>query len=220
MRVVFPQSPISEWPYALAFLIWMLIGAVSLRTILRYQLYTVEKGQHLFFGNVVGLALLWKLAAPFGDGAISIHFLGLGAAWLMLGEAMAFIALNAALAVHALMGMLSWSAIPVDGLLLSLALLPPVFLRGWLAGRSWSNPLVFIWLNGFLGSILGILLVMGCGSLLAWISLPHIQDNLGLLLPYAILLGFGEGFLNGTLASALVIFVPGWLYSMRGLREL
>ncbi|RMF17588.1 MAG: hypothetical protein D6758_06080 [Gammaproteobacteria bacterium] len=192
---------------------------VAARQVWRFGWLRQPVAQHLLLGCALGCAVLWRLSHDVQD-VVAVHFLGVTAAWLMLGEALAVLAFGLAQSGMALLGLVSWDVVPFNLLLLSMALIPPALMRGWLAHQKWTNPLLFILFNGFLGSMLGLLLVAaivlatGAGSGLLS------SETLDILPQYAVLLAFGEGFVNGTLASALVVFFPRLLFSMRGLDEL
>lgn len=173
------------------------------------QLFAVPERQHLLFGAVLFLVLLWRLRVPFGVG--ELHLLGLTAVTLLLGPMLALLVGSAALLATALLdgsapGPIAATAVLQVGV--------PVLLT-WVVLRfavryGPRNLYVYLLGAGFLG---GAASMLGCQLAmigLLWLSgaraaVSHWSPELLVVLMYP------EGFVNGTLVTVLAVYVPGWM---------
>mgnify|MGYP003558060031 FL=1 len=180
-----------------------------------------SRRQHLLFGTVLGLFLLWLVRRDF-DSGVSFHFLCMTVVTLLLDWPLALLGgLLAQIGLIAI-GRQDLLALGVNGLLL--VLLPVLITEGCalLVERAQPrNLFVYIFCCGFFPAALSAL-----GCLLAGLGLlaldgrfampPWLDDFIG----YLWLVTFPEAFINGTLVAALVVFCPDWLETFNRTRYL
>lgn len=177
--------------------------------------------QHLLFGTVLALFLLWLVRRDFPSG-LAYHFIGMTAVTLLLDWPLAVLAgLVAQLALIGL-GRQDLLALGVNGVLMVLI---PVLVTE-LCARSVErlqpeNLFVYIFFSGFFPSALATLLSLlaGLGVLLAdgiYQMPPWLDEFAG----YLWLVVFPEAFINGIVVTALVVFYPDWLETFNRTRYL
>ncbi len=180
-----------------------------------------SRRQHLLFGTVLGLFLLWLVRRDF-DSGVSFHFLGMTVVTLLLDWPLALLGgLLAQLGLIAI-GRQDLLALGVNGLLL--VLLPVLITEGCalLVERAQPrNLFVYIFCCGFFPAALAALccLLAGLGLLALdgrFAMPPWLDDFIG----YLWLVTFPEAFINGTLVTALVVFCPDWLETFNRTRYL
>ncbi len=185
------------------------------------ELFSDARRQHLLFGAMLAIFLLWLVRRDF-DSGLSFHFIGLTAVTLLLDWPLAIIAALAAQLGLTLTGHQRLTALGTNGVLLVLI---PVFVTiicARLVERSQPrNLFVFIFFAGFFPAALaalacilaslGILLIDGRYPMPPWL-----EDFAG----YIWLVMFPEAFINGTAITALVVFYPDWMESFNQSRYL
>ncbi len=185
------------------------------------ELFSDARRQHLLFGAMLAIFLLWLVRRDF-DSGLSFHFIGLTAVTLLLDWPLAIIAALAAQLGLTLTGHQHLTALGTNGVLLVLI---PVFVTvicARLVERSQPrNLFVFIFFAGFFPAALaalacilaslGILLIDGRYPMPPWL-----EDFAG----YIWLVMFPEAFINGTAITALVVFYPDWMESFNQSRYL
>jgi len=194
---------------------WLLYGPLLFYAIWRapwVELFTDSRRQHLLFGTVLVLCILWLLRRDFPSG-LSFHFIGMTAVTLLLDWPLAILAgLIAQLALLSL-GKLEVSALGINGLLL--IILPVVVAHSCAKAIERLQPnnlFVYIFFSGFFPAALTALLCVISGSLLLWgngiyVFPPWLEEFVGMLL----LVAFPEAFINGMAVTAFVVFKPEWL---------
>lgn len=180
-----------------------------------------SRRQHLLFGTVLGLFLLWLVRRDF-DSGVSFHFLGMTVVTLLLDWPLALLGgLLTQIGLIAI-GRQDLLALGVNGLLL--VLLPVLITEGCalLVERAQPrNLFVYIFCCGFFPAALAALccLLAGLGLLALdgrFAMPPWLDDFIG----YLWLVTFPEAFINGTLVTALVVFCPDWLETFNRTRYL
>lgn len=180
-----------------------------------------SRRQHLLFGTVLGLFLLWLVRRDF-DSGVSFHFIGMTVVTLLLDWPLALLGgLLAQIGLIAI-GRQDLLALGVNGVLL--VLLPVLITEGCtlLVERAQSrNLFVYIFCCGFFPAALAALccLLAGLGLLALdgrFAMPPWLDDFIG----YLWLVTFPEAFINGTLVTALVVFCPDWLETFNRTRYL
>lgn len=180
-----------------------------------------SRRQHLLFGTVLGLFLLWLVRRDF-DSGVSFHFIGMTVVTLLLDWPLALLGgLLAQIGLIAI-GRQDLLALGVNGVLL--VLLPVLITEGCtlLVERAQSrNLFVYIFCCGFFPAALAALccLMAGLGLLALdgrFAMPPWLDDFIG----YLWLVTFPEAFINGTLVTALVVFCPDWLETFNRTRYL
>lgn len=180
-----------------------------------------SRRQHLLFGTVLGLFLLWLVRRDF-DSGVSFHFVGMTVVTLLLDWPLALLGgLLAQIGLIAI-GRQDLLALGVNGVLL--VLLPVLITEGCalLVERAQPrNLFVYIFCCGFFSAALAALccLLAGLGLLALdgrFAMPPWLDDFIG----YLWLVTFPEAFINGTLVTALVVFCPDWLETFNRTRYL
>lgn len=205
-------------------LAWFLYAPMVLWTAWRcpwVELFTDTRRQHLLFGTVFDLFLLWLMRRDF-DSGVSYHFLGMTAVTLLLDWPLAIVGgLIAQLGMLA-MGRQDLAAMGVNGLLL--IVLPVLITEGCalIVERAQPrSPFTYIFCSGFfaagLAALLCLLLAMGVLWLDGLFAMP---EWLGDFIGYLWLIIFPEAFINGMIVTALVVFCPEWLETFNRTRYL
>ncbi len=194
---------------------WLLYGPILLYAALRapwVELFSDNRRQHLLFGTVFVLCILWLVRRDFPTG-LSFHFIGMTAVTLLLDWPLAILAgFIAQLALLAL-GKQELSVLGINGLLL---IVLPVFISHlcarYLERLQPENLFMYIFFSGFFPAALTATLCILCATALLWGNgiyefPPWLDDFAGMVL----LVAFPEAFINGMAVSAFVVFKPEWL---------
>jgi uncharacterized membrane protein len=186
------------------------------------ELFTDIRRQHLLFGTVLALFLLWLVRRDFPSG-VSFHFIGMTAVVLLLDWPLAVIAGFLAQLGLLVLGRQEFIALGINGLLLvALPVLVTECCALWVERLKPRNLFVYIFCSGFFPAALAALLCCLLGwLLLGWggvYALPvSEQDDFA---GYLWLIMFPEAFINGTIITALVVFCPDWLETFNRSRYL
>lgn len=203
---------------------WLIYLPVLAWALLRspwVELFSDTRRQHLLFGTVFALFLLWLMRRDFDTG-VSYHFIGMTVVTLLLDWPLAIVGGLVAQIGLALLGRQDWAALGVNG---SLLILLPVLVTeccALLVERAQPrNPFVYIFCSGFFAAALAALLCLLATLGLLWVdgvfAMPEwLEDFVG----YLWLIIFPEAFINGMLVSALVVFCPEWLETFNRTRYL
>jgi len=185
------------------------------------ELFSDTRRQHLLFGTVLALFLLWLVRRDF-DSGVSYHFIGMTAVTLLLDWPLAVLGgLVAQLGLLAL-GRQDFAALGLNGALL--VLLPVLVTECcalWVERYQPRNLFVYIFCCGFFPAALAALLCTLLGLGVLWLDgifpmPPWLEDFVG----YLWLVMFPEAFINGTAVTALVVFYPDWLETFNRSRYL
>ncbi|WP_107331797.1 energy-coupling factor ABC transporter permease [Metapseudomonas otitidis] len=185
------------------------------------ELFSDFRRQHLLFGTVLALFLLWMVRRDF-DSGVSYHFIGMTAVTLLLDWPLAVMGgLVAQLGLLAL-GRQDVAAMGINGaLLVLLPVLVTELCAKWVEHFQPRNLFVYIFCCGFFPAALAALLCTLVGLGLLFIDgifpmPPWLEDFVG----YLWLVMFPEAFINGTAVTALVVFCPEWLETFNRTRYL
>ena len=185
------------------------------------ELFSDYRRQHLLFGTVLALFLLWLMRRDFESG-LSYHFIGMTAVTLLLDWPLAVLGgLVAQLGLLAL-GKQDLLALGINGaLLVLLPVLVTELCAKWVEHYQPRNLFVYIFCCGFFPAALTALLCVLIGLGLLWADglfpmPPWLDDFIG----YLWLVMFPEAFINGTAVTALVVFCPEWLETFNRTRYL
>lgn len=203
---------------------WLLYGPVILLALCKapwVELFSDTRRQHLLFGTVFCLCMLWLLRRDFPSG-VAIHFIGMTAVTLLLHWPLAILAGLFAQLVIVFFGLPELAAVGINGLLL--VLLPVLIAElaaAWVERFKPDNLFVYIFCSCFFPAALTAVLCASCGFVLLWLNglyefPPWLDDFFGMVL----LVAFPEAFINGTLITALVVFKPEWLGTFNRTRYL
>jgi uncharacterized membrane protein len=170
--------------------------------------------QHLWLGACVVLAWLWSLQVR-AVGGLELGLLGGAFLTLLFGRARAFLALLAALVLHAIFAGGSWTNLGLNALLLAAL---PAWLTAWAQGRIARhlphNVFVFMIGNG-LFVVFAVTAITALARIAVAATLAPAGTHLQWedAIAYALLLAWGEALLSGMVFSALVIYRPEWVLS-------
>lgn len=132
---------------------WLLYAPLVVWAVLRspwVELFADRRRQHLLFGTVFALFMLWLVRRDFDTG-VSYHFIGMTAVTLLLDWPLAMVGGLAAQLGLVLLGRQDMAAVGINGLLL--IVLPVLVTEGCAAlveRAQPRNPFVYIFCSGFL----------------------------------------------------------------------
>ena len=203
---------------------WLLYGPVVLLALRKapwVQLFSDTRRQHLLFGTVFCLCMLWLMRRDFPSG-VAIHFIGMTAVTLLLHWPLAILAGLFAQLVIVFFGKPELVAVGINGLLL--VLLPVLIAElaaAWIERFKPENLFVYIFCSCFFPAALTAVLCAISGFALLWFNglyefPPWLDDFFGMVL----LVAFPEAFINGTVITALVVYKPEWLETFNRTRYL
>lgn len=203
---------------------WLLYAAVLLWACIRapwVELFSDTRRQHLLFGAVLAIFLLWLVRRDFESG-LSFHFIGLTAVTLLLDWPLAMLAAFVAQIALVITGHQQLTALGLNGVLLVLIPVTVTEICALAVERTQPrNLFVYIFFSGFFAAGLAALfcILTGLGVLLfdgRYPMPPWLNDFAG----YIWLVMFPEAFINGTVVSALVVFYPDWMETFNRTRYL
>ncbi|MDH4583623.1 MULTISPECIES: energy-coupling factor ABC transporter permease [Pseudomonas] len=185
------------------------------------ELFSDSRRQHLLFGTVLVVFLLWLMRRDF-DSGVSYHFIGMTAVTLLLDWPLAVLSGLAAQVALLMLGKQDLAALGVNGaMLVLLPVLVTELCAKWVEHYQPRNLFVYIFCCGFFPAALAALLCVLVGLGLLWMDgvfpmPPWLEDFIG----YLWLVMFPEAFINGTAVTALVVFCPDWLETFNRTRYL
>ena len=168
--------------------------------------------QHVFFGAMVALLLMWKVKAGISPG-LGFHHLGATMFTLMFGWPLALLGLSSIMLISALLQHNEVLSLGINGLL-SVAI--PVFVSYGILRLSQkrlpANYFIYIYVAAFFGA--GIAVAASRLTAIALLSLVQAYPDSQLVsesLVYIPLFMFPEAFITGFLISAFVVYKPDWV---------
>ena len=176
------------------------------------ELLADSRRQHLLYGSVLALTVLWLLRKEF-DSGLTFHFIGMTAVTLMLDWPLALLAAALAQGVLVILGLDDAAALGANGILRILVpVLITVALSRMLERFKPTNLFLYIFISGFFAAALAAVCTMLAGiGLLAWSGNLTPPQSFVELIGYMIMVMFPEGFINGMAIAALVVFHPEWV---------
>ncbi|EZQ19696.1 membrane protein [Halopseudomonas bauzanensis] len=176
------------------------------------ELVADSRRQHLFYGSVFALFVLWLLRKEFDNG-LTFHFLGLTVVTLMLDWPLALVAGTLAQLGMVALGLDDAAALGINGLLrILIPVVVTVAASRFLERFKPTNLFLYIFISGFFAASFAAVGTMLVGmGLLAWSGQLTPPGSLLELLGYMIMVMFPEGFINGMGVAALVVFHPEWV---------
>ena len=180
---------------------------------------------NVWLGAVTLLTLVWSMKAGVKPG-LNLHLLGATMVTLMFGRQLAIIGLSLVLAAvtlnGALHGQAGWLAYGLNALVL--AVFPPLladYLRRVVERHLPANLFVYIFVAAFFGAAATVTATGLLASALLWLA--DVYPATALIddyLPYYMLLGFAEAWLNGAMVTLMVVYRPHWVGSFDDRRYL
>ena len=176
------------------------------------ELVADSRRQHLFYGSVFALFVLWLLRKEFDNG-LTFHFLGLTVVTLMLDWPLALVAGTLAQLGMVALGLDDAATLGINGLLrILIPVVVTVAASRFLERFKPTNLFLYIFISGFFAASFAAVGTMLAGmGLLAWSGQLTPPGSLLELLGYMIMVMFPEGFINGMGVAALVVFHPEWV---------
>ncbi|MCA1790913.1 MAG: energy-coupling factor ABC transporter permease [Thioalkalivibrio sp.] len=172
-------------------------------------LISVPERQHLLFGGLFAVLMLWWLSIEVAEGAW-FHLLGITTLTLMVGWRFALLGGAVVTAAHVLLLGLSLTAVPIAWFFsVALSATGSRLLVHLLRRHGLRNPYVFLLGAGFGGGIASVLLIALATVPFLWLIdqeawLARAVENAPLL----VLIAFPEGFINGMLITAFTVMSP------------
>ena len=203
---------------------WVLYAPVLVWAVLRspwVELFADRRRQHLLFGTVFALFMLWLVRRDFDTG-VSYHFIGMTAVTLLLDWPLAILGAFLAQIGLVMLGRQDLAAMGVNGvLLIGLPVLVTELCAMFVERAQPRNLFVYIFCSGFFAAALSALLCLLASLGVLWLVgrfvMPEwLEDFIG----YLWLIIFPEAFINGMVVSALVVFCPEWLETFNRTRYL
>ncbi|MDG6777514.1 energy-coupling factor ABC transporter permease [Thiomicrorhabdus sp. zzn3] len=196
-------------------LIWAGLFAWALKTAPWYKVQGDKPAQHVLLGAAFVVFLVWIFGASLGDG-ITFHFLFMTTLTLMFGPQFAFMAMSLALLGVTLQLDLGLMALGLNAVLMGVI---PILITWWMARWAFRvldrNIFVFVFFNAFLSAALGVVVSLGVAAWVLYAADVHSYKMLKQsFIPYIPLLATPEGFVNGMLMMAFVLFKPEWVSSI------
>lgn len=172
-----------------------------------------ERGyQHLVFASLTALTLLWSTQAGIKAG-LQLHFLLLTTLVLCHGWRIALWLGMVPLAALGLLGKISWQDFGLFWV--SQLLVPVLFSYAWFIWTYHAlarHLFVYLFVAGFLGAALSIVLSLAVHSGLLWWDGRYDWDTIYQnYLLFAMLIWFPEALLNGAALTLMAIYRPHWL---------
>jgi len=204
-------------PYAMC-LLWAALWAP-------WRRLTDGQQMNVWMGTIVVLMLVWSMKAGVKPG-LNLHMLGATAFTLMFGRQLALLGLSIVLAAvtynATFKGIQGWQPFALNALALVVF---PVFVTHAILRlverRLPANIFVYIFISAFFGAALTVVATGMLTALLLWLSGAY---SGALLLsdyvPFYILLGFSEAWLNGAAITLMVVYYPHWVGSFDDRRYL
>ena len=205
-------------------LAWFLYAVVMGWAIWRspwVELFSDVRRQHVLFGTVFALFLLWLVRRDFDTG-VSYHFIGMTAVTLLLDWPLALVGGCVAQLGLLALGRHELAALGVNGLLfIALPVLITEACSRIVERLQPKNPFVYIFCSGFFAAALSALLCLVAAlGVLWWDGLFAMPEWLEDFVGYLWLIIFPEAFINGVVITALVVFCPEWLETFNRTRYL
>jgi uncharacterized membrane protein len=211
-------------PLALA---WQSVGFALMIPVLLWAIWTApwsrfaSEGNNVWFGAILGLALLWSIKASLASGLV-FHLLGVSLLTLMAGPQLALVGVAMVVAIATVLRDGLWASFAID-VVVTGAVPVMVTVSVLRAAERWLAPnfFVYIFVAGFFGAALGML---AAGIIAAAIAVLAVALPAGVVaeqfLPYLIYLGLGEATITGMLLTLLVVYKPAWVSTFDDARYL
>jgi uncharacterized membrane protein len=195
-------------------LIWAALLIWALRTAPWYKVNGDRGAQNVLLGAALVVFVVWQFGAQLDNG-LGFHFLLMTTLTLLFGPQFALMAVSLAMAGVTFQQDLGWLAFGMNAVLMGAV---PIFITWWMARWAYRfldhNFFVFVFFNGFLSAAVGSLLSLGLVATVMYAAEVHSLSALKQsFIPYIPLLVVPEGFLNGMLMTAFVLFKPEWVSS-------
>lgn len=176
---------------------------------------------NVWLGAIVVLMLFWSMKAGVKPG-LNLHLLGATAFTLMFGRPLAILGLSVVIAAVTLNGAAGWESYALN--VLVTAVFPCVVADALLRITQRYLPpnfFCYIFCAAFFGAGIAVVSTGFFSALLLWLAGVYPAQLLfDDYLPYFVLLGFAESWLNGAAITLMVVYTPRWVGSFDDRRYL
>ncbi|KAA0695103.1 hypothetical protein DT594_09630 [Halopseudomonas laoshanensis] len=176
------------------------------------ELLADNRRQHLLFGSMFLLAVLWLVRRDFDNG-LTFHFIGLTAVTLLLNWQLAIIAGTLAQLGMVVIGWDDPAALGANGILrVLLPVAVTLLISQGLERFKPSNLFMYIFISGFFAAgVSAVVTILAGMGMLTWSGELVMPAPLLEVFGYLLLVAFPEAFINGTVVAGLVVFYPDWV---------
>ncbi|MBQ0743825.1 MAG: hypothetical protein KBT85_11055 [Pseudomonas sp.] len=176
------------------------------------ELLADNRRQHLLFGSMFLLAVLWLVRRDFDNG-LTFHFIGLTAVTLLLNWQLAIIAGTLAQLGMVVIGWDDSAALGANGILrVLLPVAVTLLISQGLERFKPSNLFMYIFISGFFAAgVSAVVTILAGMGMLTWSGELVMPAPLLEVFGYLLLVAFPEAFINGTVVAGLVVFYPDWV---------
>jgi uncharacterized membrane protein len=199
------------WLQVFATFGWILLMVWMLRDMTWDELFVPGRLQHWAVATLA-LLVIWNLRVEAIDG-LAIHFLGLATVTLVFGWRLAIVMASIVIIALGIVGHVEWFSIPLT--ILTTGVLPVAVTWALLRFSERRLPphmFIYLYFVGFLGGALSVLVVMSANAFVfALFTDADLTSIFSEYLQYLLLMVMPEGFLNGMVITALVMFRPEWV---------
>ena len=207
-----PSFLLAEPVLWLCNILFGLIVLLAIRYSIWREFIASSRHQHVYFGAIVLLLMMWGFKAGIAPG-LGFHHLGATLFTLMFGWARAIVALCMVLLASYGIGEPDWMSLGINGLL---SIVVPVATSAAILRWSWrslpDNFFVYIFVVAFFGSALAVAASRFSATLVLWLAGAYPFDVLlEQSLAYLPLFMFPEAFVTGMLITIFVVYLPRWV---------
>ena len=201
--------------------LFAVVSLFALRHMIWREFIVNTRGQHVFFGAIVLLLLMWGFKAGITPG-LGFHHLGATLFTLMFGWARAIIGLTIVLLASYGISEPDWPSVGVNALL---SIVAPVSVSYGILKLSWrylpDNFFIYIFINAFFGAGLAVAASRVSATLVLYLAEVYPFDVLWQQsLIYLPLFMFPEAFVTGLLITIFVVYLPDWVSTFDDARYL
>lgn len=191
---------------------YVLILAFAARFFLWRQLGNNVSQQHVYFGAIVLLLLMWGFKAGVTPG-LGFHHLGATLFLLMFGWARALIGLTVVLVASYLISTPDWQSFGINGVI---SVVLPVFTSYAVLRASWKwlpdNFFIYVFVCAFFNAAIAVAVSRTAATMVLYLAGTYPLDVLiEESLSYLPLFMFPEAFITGLLITVFVVYLPHWV---------
>ncbi|HHO59766.1 MAG TPA: hypothetical protein ENJ64_05940 [Thiotrichales bacterium] len=192
--------------------LFLLVLIAAVRSAPFRRLLARPADQHVYFGAIVMLLMVWGVKAGISPG-LGFHHLGAALFTLMFGWPLAVIGLSTVLILSLTLQLPDWMSLGVNGVL---SIYIPVMTAWGILKLSQKllpdNFFIYIFVVAFFGA--GVSIATSRLSAIVLLSLASVYPDAKLFeesLQYLPLFMFPEAFVTGMLISVFVVYKPEWV---------
>jgi len=193
-------------------IVYALLVIASLKFIVWRHLTGSTQQQHVYFGAIVLLLLMWGFKAGITPG-LGFHHLGATLFTLMFGWARALLGLTIVLAASFGIADPDWASFGINGLI---SIVLPVLVSYAILKLSWrylpDNFFIYIFVCAFFGAGIAIAVSRITATIVLYFAGTYPMDVLiEQSISYLPLFMLPEAFITGMLVTVFVVYLPDWV---------